>query len=154
MSDVITTDSAFSKAQQELITVLVEMMIPADGEMPSAADPAILPAIISRMEENSPVVTMALGVIDELSVRQSNKSFLESDPQDRQAVIETFKAEQVELTQYIQLCTVASYYQDDRVMTALGLEARPPHPGGYEVETTDWSILDPVRSKEKIFRQI
>ena len=153
MSEVITTDSAFSKAQQELIAVIVEMVIPADDEMPGAADPDILYAIISRMEENATVAAMALGVIDEISARHSNQSFLESGQQDRQAVIEIFRAEQVELAQFIQLYVVASYYQDDRVMAALGLEARPPHPGGYEVEKTDWSILDPVRSKEKIFRQ-
>ena len=153
MSEVITTDSAFSKAQQALIAVIVEMVIPADDEMLGAADPDILCAIISRMEENATVAAMALGVIDEISVLHSNQSFLESDQQDRQTVIETFRAEQVELTQFIQLYVVASYYQDDRVMAALGLEARPPHPGGYEVETTDWSILDPVRLKEKIYRQ-
>jgi hypothetical protein len=153
MSEVITTDSAFSKVQQEMIAVIVEMMIPAEGEMPGAADANILPVIISRLEENTEAVKMALGVINELSEGQAKDSFLALDPKNRQAVIEAFRAEQVELSQLIQLYTVAGYYQDDRVMSALGLEARPPHPGGYEVEATDWSILDPVRSKEKIYRQ-
>jgi len=152
MPEVITTDSAFSKAQQDVLAIIVDMMIPAEGEMPSAADAGIFTSILTRMEDNEPVMAKALKIIEELSRQQGDDSFLQLDQLTQQAVIDTFRSEQEELTQLLQLNTVASYYQDDRVMNMLGLEARPPHPGGYEVEKTDWSILDPVRAKEKFYR--
>jgi hypothetical protein len=152
MSKVITTDGAFSKAQKDMLEVIVDMIIPAEDEMPGAADAEIFASILIRMEESGPAVAVALNAINELSVQQSGETFLQLNLSDRQAVINAFRSGQPELTQLLQLNTVASYYQDDRVMTELGLDARPPHPGGYEVEKTDWSILDPVRAKEKIYR--
>src|SRR6516162_1999713 len=40
----------------------------------------------------------------------------------------------------------------DRVMRSLGLEPRPPYPKGFEVEQGDWSLLDPVRARPKLYR--
>ncbi|MGH7054344.1 MAG: hypothetical protein ACREFK_16060 [Stellaceae bacterium] len=31
-------------------------------------------------------------------------------------------------------------------MRSLGMEPRPPYPKGFEVESGDWSLLDPVRA--------
>ncbi len=44
------------------------------------------------------------------------------------------------------------YYRDDRVMRSLDMELRPPFPGGFTVEQGDWSLLDPVRSRPKLWR--
>ena len=158
MSKVITTDgasseSAFSKTQKQVLAIIVNMMIPAEGDMPGAADATIFSGILVRMEEKESAVKMALGIIEEMSTNQAGGSFLALDNDEQQGVIESFRSAQADLTRLFQLCTVASYYQDDRVMNALGLEARPPHPVGYEVEQTDWSLLDPVRAKEKFYRK-
>ena len=45
------------------------------------------------------------------------------------------------------------YYRDDRVMRSLGMEPRPPFPNGHEVEQGDWSLLDPVRKRPKLYRE-
>ncbi len=44
------------------------------------------------------------------------------------------------------------YYRDDRVMLSLGLEPRPPFPKGHTLEQGDWSLLDAVRGRPKIWR--
>lgn len=46
------------------------------------------------------------------------------------------------------------YYRDDRVVLALGLEARPPFPKGNVLEQGDWSLLDPVRSRAPMWRDV
>ena len=48
--------------------------------------------------------------------------------------------------------TVQCYYRDDRVMRSLDMEARPPFPKGFDVEQGDWTLLDPVRSRPKLYR--
>ena len=47
---------------------------------------------------------------------------------------------------------VQCYYRDDRVMADLQMDPRPPHPQGYAVPEGDWSLLDPVRAREKMYR--
>jgi len=44
------------------------------------------------------------------------------------------------------------YYRDDRVVRSLGLEPRPPFPKGHTLEQGDWSLLDPVRARPKLWR--
>ena len=39
------------------------------------------------------------------------------------------------------------------MLISLGLEPRPPHPAGYEVEPGDWSLLDPVRAGAMVYRK-
>jgi len=49
--------------------------------------------------------------------------------------------------------TAQCYYRDDRVMLSIGMEPRPPHPLGYVVEQGDWSLLDPVRGRDDLYRK-
>jgi hypothetical protein len=44
------------------------------------------------------------------------------------------------------------YYRDDRVMRSLEMETRSPFPKGFTVEQGDWSMLDPVRARPKLYR--
>jgi hypothetical protein len=46
------------------------------------------------------------------------------------------------------------YYRDDRVMRALGLEPRPPYPKGRVLEEGDWSLLDAVRGRKRMWRDV
>jgi hypothetical protein len=48
--------------------------------------------------------------------------------------------------------TYQGYYQHPRVVEALGLPPRPPFPEGYAVAPTDFALLDPVRAREKLYR--
>ena len=54
------------------------------------------------------------------------------------------------LNRIVLLC----YYRDDRVMVSLGLELRPPFPKGHVVEQGDWSLLDPVRTRQPFWRAV
>jgi hypothetical protein len=54
------------------------------------------------------------------------------------------------LVRVVLLC----YYRDDRVMRSLGQEPRPPFPKGHVVEQGDWSLLDPVRARPKMYRRV
>jgi hypothetical protein len=46
------------------------------------------------------------------------------------------------------------YYRDDRVVRALGLEPRAPFPRGHSVEQGDWSLLDAVRGRPRMWRDV
>ena len=50
--------------------------------------------------------------------------------------------------------TVRCYYRDDRVMRSLGMEPRPPFPKGFDIPQGDWSLLDPVRARGRVYREL
>jgi hypothetical protein len=49
--------------------------------------------------------------------------------------------------------TYLGYYQEPRVVLALGLDPRPPHPKGHVLEPGDLSLLGAVLGRGKIYRQ-
>ena len=55
---------------------------------------------------------------------------------------------------YLSQIILQCYYRDDRVMRSLDMEVRPPFPKGFEVEQGDWSLLDPVRARPKLYREV
>ena len=63
---------------------------------------------------------------------------------------ETGGAPLAALVRVVLLC----YYRDDRVMRSLGQEPRPPFPKGHVVEQGDWSLLDPVRARARMYRVV
>jgi len=154
MTNIISTDNPLSEQQKETLAIVVDMMIPAEGEMPSAADPLIMDTIVDGLGDNGSLVVHALSTLDDLSSKKYEQLFSRLEAGQRDELIASFKSSHTELVQLIQYCTASQYYQDDRVMQVLGLEARSPHPGGYSVEATDWSLLEPVRGREKIYREI
>ena len=91
-------------------------------------------------------------MIEDLSEKNHERSLARLNDDERAVVIKQFRSSHDALAQFLQFNTLNSYYQDDRVMEAIGLEARAPYPGGYEVAPTDWTILEPVRGREKIYR--
>ena len=52
----------------------------------------------------------------------------------------------------LELAVSRCYYRDDRVMRSIGMELRPPFPRGFDVAPGDWSLLDPVRARGRIWR--
>ena len=46
------------------------------------------------------------------------------------------------------------YYRDDRVFRALGREPRTPYPQGRVLEEGEWSLLDAVRDRPRMWRDI
>ena len=49
--------------------------------------------------------------------------------------------------------TYTGYYQQAGVVAALGLEAWPPHPGGFTMAPSDVTLVDTVRNRGKLYRE-
>lgn len=70
------------------------------------------------------------------------------------ALIARLRATDAPAIDALALAVVQCYYRDDRVMAALGMEARPPFPKGFSLEQGDWSLLEPVRRRGRIWRAV
>ena len=142
--------SPLSPAEILDLRCVAGLMIPASTEfgVPGADDPAILADMIATLGRDTAAVREALGGLAALS----GGAFAALDEAQRNAVAESFQAlggaAPGTLTRVILQC----YYRDDRVVRSLGLEPRAPFPKGHILEQGDWSLLDPVRARPKMWR--
>ena len=153
------TPPTFTLDEEHILTALLDAMIPgtSDGRLPGAGSLGLL-GHISRMIEKmpmlGPVVAYGLSTLDELARKRTPDGWNGLSPEDRTKVLEQFTAEDQFFLPAFLFLTYSGYYADPRVVEALGLEARPPHPVGYAMAPDDLSLLDPVRRRGKTYRDV
>lgn len=152
---IIRTDSVLTDEQRRTLSALVNMMIPAseDGRMPGAAELDLRSYVCDDSGNLIAEIEQGLTVLDRNANDAHGQNFAALKDADRQPLVDAIRVTQPDFVQRLLLQTVASYYQDDRVLSALGLEARPPYPEGHTVEPGDLSLLDPVRKRSKLYRE-
>jgi hypothetical protein len=131
-------DPNLSDQEKRTLAAMCARMIPASDEykVPGADDP-----LIQAVHE-------ALALLD----RIAGGDFAALPVAKQDEACATLRAEggmNLTLTTRIVL---QCYYRDDRVMISLGMEPRPPFPKGHVLPQGDWSLLDPVRARGKIWR--
>lgn len=145
----------FSEDEKRALAVLADMIIPASDTygVPSAADPAIFETILSDAARHRERLGAALAALDDLARGLHGAAFADLPADHQSSVAETFRGSHDGDAALIANITAQCYYRDDRVMLSIGMEARAPHPQGYEVEQGDWSLLDPVRGRPEMHRK-
>ena len=116
--------------------------------MPGADDPAILADLVRSLGRDLPVVREAVAAI----AAKSGGAFAGRDRDSREALINDYYTSGGSPALALGRVILGAYYRDDRVLLALGLEARPPFPKGYVLEQGDWSLLDAVRKRVPFWR--
>jgi hypothetical protein len=139
-----------SADQCRSLRCLAEMMIPASTEygVPSAGDEAIFGDILQSLGRDAGPAIAVLQRLDTLS----GGPFADLDAQRRDAIAGEMCVTGGGALAYQTRIILQCYYRDDRVMRSLGMEPRAPFPKGFEVEQGDWSLLDPVRARPKLYR--
>ena len=152
--EIIGSDGALTAAQRATLRVVLDMIIPAsgDGRFPSAAEVDVLEHIRESQSHLLPALREDLGRLDRLAAERSGSAFTRLTDSDRARVMGEIRSAEPGFLKDLALQTASCYYQDDRVLRALGMEARPPFPKGYEVVSGDLSLLDPVRKRGKLYR--
>ena len=147
-SNVITSDQPLTSEQAALLSSLLDVIIPAsdDGVMPGAGELDL----VSYLREQTPEVVAA--------IRQASSFFgfdfpLKSAAERQQLVVE-FSVTEPEMFNTLLFQSYACYYQNDRVLTGLGLAAGPPFPRGNSVDSGDLTTLDKVVQNAKGYRRV
>jgi hypothetical protein len=130
------------------LRLIAGMMIPATSGLPGADDDAILADVVSSLGRDADQVRDTLRWLDEVC----GGGFATGDARAREEAVARLRAEGGARLQALHRVIPQCYHRDDRVMLAFGMEPRPPFPKGFEVEQGDWSLLDPVRARPKLYR--
>ncbi len=151
MGDGLTAD------QERLLEGLLDVVVPpsADGRLPGAGALGLVAHVVRTMERTPmlrPVVEHGLGAIAELATKRTAGGWAALSADERRAVFAELAATDQLFQPALFFLVYSGYYQHPRVLEALGLEPRPPHPRGYEMEPDDLSLLERVRRRGPLYR--
>jgi hypothetical protein len=145
-------DDELTAADLRNLRRLVGFMIPAAAEygVPGADDETIFTDIVRSLGRDRAAVRNSLVMLRELA----GEDFAGLADAEAEAVAAALlRRDGPEITA-LGRAVLQCYYRDDRVFRSLGLEPRPPYPKGHVLEQGDWSLLDAVRSRPRMWRDL
>ena len=153
-----TGKSGFSDAERRTLSSILDTLIPSRGEddMPGAGEIGLAAHVEQALQQTPeilPLIAHGLATLDEIARGRGARDFSGLAGRDRAFALIDLAMQQPELLPALVFHTYLGYYQHDEVVEVLGLEPRPPHPEGYEVETGDLGLLDPVRQRPRLYRE-
>ena len=137
-------------SDQQTLTLVnaLDTIIPASSErgMPAAGQIGVAEHVLQGTDFLPAVAAGLSALID--------AGFNDLDPPQRVAALNELTVSQPGFLPVLIFQAYQGYYQNAATLEALGLPPRPPHPLGYPVEENDLSLLEPVRGREKLYREV
>jgi hypothetical protein len=152
MSAIKNPEEELTPAEQRNLRRLAGFMVPASAEydVPGADDDAIFADIVRSLGRDRDHVHTALVMLREIA----GGDFAELEDATAEATAVTLLDRGGPVIIALGRAVLQCYYRDDRVFRALGLEPRAPYPQGRALEQGDWSLLDAVRGRPRMWRDI
>lgn len=150
--DIADCGQPLTSGQRASLEIVLNMIVPpsADGRMPGAAEVGVPAYLYAEAPDALPALCRELEKLDRRSRERFARSFVELETHEHKSLIEEMRAQEPSFMSRLAMETLACYYQHDRVLEGLGMQARPPYPKGYQVVQGDLSLLEPVRAREDL----
>lgn len=131
---------------------LAGFMVPASDAygVPGADDAAIFADIIGSLGRDRDDIRAALALLREIA----GGDFAALDDSAAEAAAMRLLGREGRIVIALGRAVLQCYYRDDRVMHSIGREPRAPYPKGHEIEQGDWSLLDAVRDRPRMWRDV
>lgn len=150
-------DAAFDVDQTQTLTSALDAIIPRsdDGRMPGAGELG-LASVVGELAEAHPelhaLVVEGIAHLDGCARARHAPAFRTLGRETQVAVLEECARKLPGFVAELTRHTYGAYYQDPRVVRAIGLDPRPPFPRGHPMPPVDLSLLDPVRRRGHMYR--
>ncbi len=145
-------ESELTPAELSDLRRLVGFMVPesTDYRVPGANDAAIFADIVRSLGRDQNAVRQALAMLREMA----GGDFAAIDETAAETTATALlRREGPEITA-LGRAVLQCYYRDERVIRSLGLEPGAPFPKGHTVPQGDWSLLDAVRNRPPMWRDV
>lgn len=144
-----------SEPANDTFDAILDTLIPPsdDGALPGAGALGLAPDIREKSAPVAELVERGLGAADARARERGATSFAALPLTDRADVLRELEVSEPGFVPGLVFHTYAIYYQHPRVLEALGVEPRPPHPKGYDLEPGDLSALERVRARGRLYRE-
>lgn len=152
------TANPFSASERATLAAVLDQIIPptADGRLPGAgflAGTERLAGIVALMPGLDQALAGGLAALDAAARERGAASYATLPEEQRKDVLDEVAARDAGLVPSLMFVSFTTYYVEDRVVEALDLEARPPHPKGFAMAESDLSLLEPVRRRGRLYRE-
>lgn len=150
MSAVDQSQTELTFAEGRDLRRLAGFMVPESAEygVPGADDAAIFADIVRSLGRDRNDVRKALATLREIV----GGDFADLDEVAAEAAAMTLLGRGGTVVTALGRAVLQCYYRDDRVLRALDVEPQAPYPTGRLLEQGDWSLLDAVRGRARMWR--
>lgn len=150
-----TTTGALNAAERDAFKALLDEVVPPCPErnLPGAGEAGLAAEIDAEVPDLRPTVRQGLASLDQKSRACGAECFAALARPDRIATLTELAHDNPGFLPGIVYHTYVRYYRHPRVLEALGLEARPPFPLGYEMEPLAPERLAAVRARPAFYRE-
>ncbi len=150
------TPSFFVEAQRALLRSILNRIVPASGAFPGAGDLDIasyIDVVVGRSMDLKWLFAQGMARIEGSSHAQYAQAFAGLSDGQKDAILRHVESANPDFFAALVLHTYSGYYSHPTVIQLLGLELRPPQPGGYQLEPLDLSLLETVKRRAPIYRE-
>ena len=132
--------------------LIIDTMLPCDPElgMPSSSSVNFDAYLVDRNISN--VAFEFITMLDKICIKKFSLSFIDLNEEQRMKAINACKLENVKLFSFFVECLLKFYYTNNNVLNKIGAGSVPPFPNGNLLKQDDWSILESVYERGKIYR--
>ena len=149
--------TVFTDAQRELLTRVLDRIVPAGGGLLGAGELGVgefVESSVLTSPEQTRLLVDGLKLIEVTSGRSGSEAYGELDDDARDEVLRDVESTSPEFFDELVRLTYVGYYSQPRVAAALGLEARPPQPLGFDMQQGDLSLVENVRERGPVYRDV
>jgi len=145
-------ETELTAAERRDLRRLAGFMVPASAEhgVPGADDETIFADIARSLGRDTNDVRKALAMLRDMT----DGDFADLDEARAEATAMLLLSREDPVLIALGRAVLQCYYRDDRVIRALGREPRAPFPQGHVLEQGEWSLLDAVRSRPRMWRDV
>ena len=151
-----TSRSFFSDAQIELVTEVLNRIIPANEELPGAGEIAVnyLDEVVGDSPRLKRIFSHGLSQIEVGAYRMYTQDFPSLSAEQMDAVLRQVEVDVAEFFDMLVRHTYNGYYTDPRIVELLGLETRPPQPLGHRVDQGNITLIENVKNRGIAYRPV
>lgn len=139
----------------EFIDALLNLVIPpsTDGPLPGAGTLGLAPAVIAALRADEllgPLVAVGAEALRSAALSEHPGGLPAMTPRRATELLTAQLSAHPVLILGLLRHLYPAYYQQPQVLEAIGIQPRPPFPGGYDVEPTDAELLEKLQARRGV----
>ena len=145
----------FTEAQESLLKDVIDRIVPAEGEFPGAGDlgvTAYIDRVVGRSAALKRLFPAGLAHIEITASKALGREFSDLSGEERDMVLRQVEEEAPVFFDALVQQTYNGYYTNPAIFPLIGYQHPPPR--DYPMKPFDPSLLDKVRQRGPVYRQV
>ena len=138
-----------SESNSKALAVIVDLLIPEDGDLPSASRVNVVEHIDNTISHSPSLMRLFVEGLRDIT----NKDFVTLEESEQIYFLKEYESSNKSFFRELIHHTYNGYYTNPVVVKAIGMNGDPPQPYGHELEEgKNLKLLEEVRKRGQIWR--